>query len=215
MKKTAILFDLDGTLIDSAPSILSSMSAALAEHGIEPVVDLHPGLIGPPLSQTLISISGMQEPEALESLAASFKAHYDTNGYKNSIAYNGVAEALWEIKNSDLSLYVVTNKRISPTRKIIKYLGWERLFHGIYARDAFTPPLTSKAEVIERVLKKDQINAEQAIYVGDRVEDGEAAKACNLQFCWVQWGYGESLNAKQWPDLITLDKPCLLRRLAH
>jgi len=213
--KTAILFDLDGTLIDSAPSILGSFSAALAEQGISPVVDLHPGLIGPPLLQTLTIISGTQDPETLQRLAASFKAHYDTHGYKDSVVYGGVSESLRVLKDLGYAMYVVTNKRIVPTRKIIEYLGWEPLFEGVYAQDAFTPSLTSKAAVIEQVLQTHQINPERAVYVGDRSEDGEAARACDVPFCWVRWGYGQSLDADLWPDLMTLDHPELLVQVAR
>ena len=68
---------------------------------------------------------------------------------------------------------------------------WTEWFEGIYAQDAFDPILSSKCGVIERVLQIYNISKSDALYFGDRNEDGEADHANGLKFVQVGWGYGD------------------------
>lgn len=202
-----VLFDLDGTLIDSAPSILASYQAVLRQHGVQPREPLGPHLIGPPLLPTLARITGVHDPAQLASWADAFKAHYDTQGYQASVVYEGVAQALQQLQGSGAALYIVTNKRIHPTRLILQHLGWAHWFTGVYAQDAFTPALPSKAAVLQHVMQHHAIETQRAWYVGDRTEDAEAAAANGLRFAWARWGYDPALDLKRWPDALALDAP--------
>lgn len=195
MVRRNVLFDLDGTLIDSAPSILESFAAVLESLGVEPAVPLCSSLIGPPLLQTMRHISGIQDDARLNVMVSAFKSHYDEVGYRGTIAYPGVADTLTQLHQRGDRLFIVTNKRIEPARKILEYLGWTGWFAGVYAQDAFVPALTSKAAVIEKVMRSHQIDAANAVYVGDRQEDGEAARANQLRFIWTRWGYGAEVDS--------------------
>ena len=194
MKIRHLLFDLDGTLIDSAPSILECYKLVLFQFSLETKCPLEKSLIGPPLAATLGLISGVSDEDILMDMAIAFKKLYDTTGVKQSLAYVGVAELLKKLHDTEYKLYIVTNKRIVATRKIIDFLGWTAWFEGIYAQDAFDPTLSSKSSVIERVLKVHRISKSDALYFGDRNEDGEAAHANGLKFVWVEWGYGDKAS---------------------
>lgn len=198
-----MIFDLDGTLVDSAPSILAGFAAVVERHGLKPQVPLDSRLIGPPLMPTLARITGLEDPAALTELAGTFKAWYDTQGYTLTVAYPGVDAALRALA-SRTRLFIVTNKRIYPTRQILGHLGWAPLFTGVYAQDAFEPPLQSKAAVIGRVLATHGIHPAAALYVGDRAEDGEAATANGLTFAWATWGYGQGLDLTAFVGAIAL-----------
>ena len=76
-----ILFDLDGTLIDSSPGILASFGRILAAAGLPPAVPLAASLIGPPLAVTLQQVSGIADEVRLTRLVEAFKQDYDTAGY--------------------------------------------------------------------------------------------------------------------------------------
>jgi phosphoglycolate phosphatase len=190
MSARHVIFDLDGTLIDSAPSILSGFARVLDQHGISPRCELTQALIGPPLIVTLRQISGIDDPVTLQGLAHDFKCYYDEVGYRETLEYPGCTELLHELGADGAHLYIATNKRITPTRKIIKWLGWTDLFQGIYSQDAFDPVLNSKANVIARILKVHGIAKKFTVYVGDRDEDREAATICGLRFLGALWGYG-------------------------
>jgi len=191
-----ILFDLDGTLIDSAPAILASFREAFAQTGMAPARPIDDSVIGPPLVETLQLLSGSDDPALIARLAEAFKASYDSAGYKATAAYAGVGQLLAELAGAGLTLSIATNKRIHPTRLILDHLGWSGHFAHVYALDLFTPRLPDKAAMIARLLADQNIAREQAIYIGDRSEDGESADANGLPFIAVTWGYG-SLTAAE------------------
>lgn len=191
-----ILFDLDGTLIDSAPAILASFRDAFAQTGIAPARAIDASVIGPPLNETLQLLSGSADAALIARLAEAFKASYDSTGYQATAAYPGVGELLAALAGAGLTLSIATNKRLHPTRLILDHLGWDGYFAQVYALDLFTPRLPNKAAMIARLLADQGIAREDAIYIGDRSEDGESADANGLSFIAVTWGYG-SLNADE------------------
>ena len=211
-KARHILFDLDGTLVDSAPSILAGFAAVVERHGVTPQVPLDSRLIGPPLLPTLQRISGVDDQTALQDMATTFKAWYDTEGYRHTVVYAGIDSSLRALA-AHSTLYIVTNKRILPTRRILEHLDWTGLFAGAYAQDAFEPALPSKAAVIGRVMAQHAIDPSLALYVGDRAEDGEAATTNGLAFAWATWGYGVELDLAPFIRPATLSSPADLAAL--
>lgn len=190
MKQRDIVFDLDGTLIDSAPSILASMQAAFDEAGIAPTMPLTSALIGPPLAQTLLSLLPPAEAHALPDLVQGFKSHYDVVGYQQSRIYPGVQDMLHALARRPLRLHIATNKRIAPTRSIVEHLGWSSLFTGVHALDSSATASPHKTAMLQRLRR--ELADESPWYVGDRAEDAEAAQASAMPFFWASWGYGGS-----------------------
>lgn len=196
-----LIFDLDGTLINSSPSILAGFSAALQAHKISPFLPLAAALIGPPLKTTLAKLAASQDETLLESLATAFKVYYDTEGYKATSVFPGVSEMLFRLRKQGIALHIATNKRIHPTQLIIEHLGWSELFSSVYALDSTQPAFASKALMIKQQLSDQGIAVRQAAYMGDRSEDGEAADANHLLFYGAQWGYAafsKSETPKHW-----------------
>ena len=184
-----LVFDLDGTLIDSSRSILAGFAAAFDELGRAPVAALEPGIIGPPLKETLALLAGTEDPAVIEPLAAGFKRHYDTEGYKATEVFPGVPQMLAALA-ARFPLYIATNKRIGPTRSILGHLGWSGHFRDVHALDSFSPPAKNKREMIARVLSTHGLDAARTLYVGDRDEDEHAAAGNGLPFALACWGYG-------------------------
>lgn len=192
---THFLFDFDGTLIDSSPSILASFATALARLEITPVVALDQSLIGPPLRTTLRRLTGIEDADRIESVVDAFKQDYDTDGYRQTLAYPGIDEALRALHAGGNRLWIVTNKRIVPTRKILAHLGWDRLFEGVFALDSFSPSEPNKRVLVARVLHENGISVTAAMMVGDTLEDAEAARENGIEFRGAAWGYG-ALDAR-------------------
>lgn len=208
-----ILFDFDGTLIDSAPAILASFREAFAQTGIAPARSIDDSVIGPPLNETLQLLAGSSDPGLIARLTEAFKASYDSEGYKATAAYAGVGELLAELAGAGLTLSIATNKRLHPTRLILDHLGWASHFAHVYALDLFSPRLPDKAAMIARLLADQAIPKEQAIYIGDRSEDGESADANDLPFIAVTWGYGSITAAEMRPGWQAVSQPAALGAL--
>lgn len=211
MKVKHIIFDLDGTLIDSAPSILSSLAMVLDEAGIASRAPLTSSLIGPPLQETLSILTGVHDPDLIHTYVESFKRHYDGGGYKETRVYSGVAEMLVVLRSSGFSLHLATNKRYAPTMLILDYLGWGSFFQSVYALDLFDPRLPDKSALLGALLDEHALLPGDAIYIGDKAEDGQAAEKNDLEFLGVAWGYGDFSGECRWE---VLNSPAsLLKRI--
>jgi len=195
MKFQHILFDLDGTLIDSSPSILAAFEGAFIKANLQAVKPFMPEIIGPPLKETLKILLGEDEPEKIVMLAELFKEQYDTVGYKKTSVFSGVEHLLKTLAETETPLYIATNKRFKPTLLILEYLGWLNYFKGIYGLDMPEAKSNTKTELIAYVLKTHAIKPNEAIYIGDRQEDKNAAIANQLNFCYAKWGYDPEANA--------------------
>ena len=208
-----VIFDLDGTLIDSSPSILNCFGQVLNSAGLAPLVPLVSSLIGPPLRQTLINLTGITDSAVLDRLVDDFKECYDADGYKATLVYGGVDEMLAQLADSDITLAIATNKRRIPTLKIVEHLGWERYFLIVGTLDMPVPPHIDKAAMIRQVLNDIGAIAELSLYVGDKLEDGEAAQANHIRFIAAGWGYGEWDSVVMLNNWNYLASPIGLRKL--
>lgn len=186
-----LLFDLDGTLIDSADAILDGFRRVLAAQGLTPLHPLERSLIGPPLRQTLARLAGIEDSQRLEAMAAAFIDWYDREGYRGTRVYPGIPEMLAALVAHGFALHIVTNKRQRPTRLILDWLGWSDWFRRVDTHDLRADqPLGSKSEVLRRLLEEERIAPADALYIGDRVDDQRAAAANRLDCLLVAWGYG-------------------------
>ena len=139
MKIKHIIFDLDGTLIDSSSSILKSFSRVFRANSIVPSKPMNSSIVGPPLLEILELLSEITDKEKLNSLAEEFKSDYDYEGYKGSKVFSGINEMLLALKEHNFNIYIATNKRIFPTNKIISHCNWNNIFNGVYSLDSFSP----------------------------------------------------------------------------
>ena len=192
MLTTHVVFDLDGTLIDSAGAILASYRAAFAACGLTPAQSIEADIVGPPLGETLRQLAGSEDSALINRLADAFRQSYDMDGLRETLAFPGIGDMLQALHTAGMRLSIATNKRIHPTRLIVEHIGWGDVFDSdsIYALDLFTPPLPNKAAMLGRMLVDQGIDARRAVYVGDRIEDGAAAEANDLPFIAATWGYG-------------------------
>jgi len=208
-----LIFDLDGTLIDSAPAILASFRQAFDSTGIRPVRSIEADIIGPPLKETLELLSGSTHADTIARLTEAFKLAYDGGGLRETTAYAGVDRMLRTLHEAGVALHIATNKRLYPTEQILKMLDWHGLFTTVYALDMVEPRLPSKAAMIDRQLTEQHIDRGSVAYVGDRREDGEAAQFNALPFFAATWGYGALTPDALEPGWTHLPEPDAARLL--
>jgi phosphoglycolate phosphatase len=187
----AVIFDLDGTLVDSAPSILASLAYSFSAQNVTPNEPLQASLIGPPLHETVQSLAPQLTRAQIEPIIETFKHHYDTSGYLQTEVFPGVESMLQQLQAAKLNLAIVTNKRANPTQLILKHLGWSNRFMHAYSPDTFLPLLASKADLIGRLLRQTGWQPRNCLYIGDRIEDWQSAQSNGVRFGWAQWGFSK------------------------
>ena len=206
----AIIFDLDGTLIDSQPGIFESLKYSLSESGF--VSELSPAQvpIGPPLLELVKSVTNTQDSEILRDIVVNFKRHYDLSGFKASLLFDGVLDFLVSLSNASFSLYLATNKRLVPTLKILDYFSIGSIFVDVYAIDSHGTVFDSKTSMLDSLLSTHSLGR-NAIYVGDRVDDYLAATSNSLGFFFPRWGYLTDFH--NFPDNVSVLDLCSPERM--
>lgn len=190
MKVENVIFDLDGTIIDSYPGILNAFNSAYKKlYGIDNNVDLKPH-IGPPLREILTSVNGETDKEKLERFALLFKEQYDNEDFKLSVLYEGMNVLLKHLHQAGIKIFLATNKREKPTRLIAKYLFENDYFCGIYCSDLENKNYASKVEMVRDLIENENLKPETTVLIGDASHDEEAAKQNNIAFIYAAYGFG-------------------------
>ncbi|MGA2775495.1 MAG: HAD family hydrolase [Candidatus Omnitrophota bacterium] len=202
-----IIFDFDGTLVDSAEDIIDCLKSAYSLTGIKYNVQIDRKVIGPPLKKVLRLISPSVSREEEELLINCFRKCYDNCGFPRTFLYDGLSELLIQLKNSNKNLFIVTNKTDKPTRGIINNLGI-CCFDEIVCIDSFTEIANNKSKgaMISYLMNKKDLDRSSTVMVGDSIEDIHAAQDNGLISIAILSGYGQENAIKEnRPDYI-LDK---------
>lgn len=185
----AVLFDLDGTLVDPRSAITSGIRSALQRHRIEAPADtVLEGMIGPPLAESLMSVSGVTT-ENLSAIIESYRSEYRATGMASSAVYPGVEDLLAELRQRGVLLGVATSKPEPLARELLDVMGILPAFDVLCgANPDENAPHEGKAAIIERALLGLNSPA-QTVMVGDRHFDVDGAGAHELKCIGVGWGY--------------------------
>ena len=182
-------FDLDGTLARTGEDIVVAWKGALTALGRD-ISDFDRVFkIGPPLEKVVYELYDDATPQLIADLLERFKPLYDESGFPNTVPYPGVPELLAALKASGAKIYIVTNKRHAPTQGIARKFGWDRLFDGIWSYDTLDVKY-KKPDLLARLLRELEIDAADAVMVGDTQGDVDAGRANSLATIGVTYGYG-------------------------
>jgi phosphoglycolate phosphatase len=157
------------------------------------MVPLDASLIGPPLRTMIERLVGEKTGPIIALVEQAFSDTYDQTGYRDTISYPLLHDALRRLRAADHSLVLVTNKRRVPTLKILDLFDVAHEFDAVYTVDSFPPDRLSKSQLIARALAELPGAAPaKTIMVGDTREDQSASVANSIRFIAVTYGYGFS-----------------------
>ena len=187
-----ILLDLDGTMVDSAPGVVSTIAQTLRELG-EPVPDMKELLrwVGPPLPESFEKRAGFSPARTSEAIQV-FRSHYIDYGVFDSRVFDGMGEFLRNAKKAGAHLAVATSKPTISATIMLEHFTLSPHFDVICCA-ADDESRGAKHEVIEdalRGLRDKGLPTDNVIMVGDRIHDVEGARVHGIDTILVRWGYG-------------------------
>lgn len=199
-----VLFDLDGTLTDSAEGIVASFRHALNAVGATvPDGDLAGRIVGPPMHHTLNAMGlGARAEEAM----TAYRADYITRGWSMNRVFDGIPELLADLQRAGVRLAVATSKAQPTAQRILAHFGLDDSFEVI-AGASPDGSRAAKHEVVAHALEQLTPLPERVLMVGDRSHDVEGAAVHGIDTVVVDWGYGGG-------DFDGPDAPAPLRRVA-
>ena len=217
-KLLVLLFDLDGTLTDPRLGIVRCMKHALDTLGAPcPPDDVLASFIGPPLRETFTTLLATSDRSLIEQAMALYRDEYGKAGLFENHVYAGVAQMLEQACELASAAFVATAKLKIFADRIVRRLGLERYFAGVYGPD-LSGRLDDKAHLLAHLLASENVSPERAVMIGDRAGDVVSARANRVRSIGVLWGYGSESELKNADADVLCGAPAelatSLRRLA-
>ena len=181
-----VLFDFDGTLADTVAGICSTARTVLRAHGVpEGELARVPQIIGPPFPQAFSAVFGLS-PEEAAQVTAEYRAIYEKLGISAWPLFPGMRELLGDLRAAGRTLGVASSKRAALVDRAVADNGVRDLFAVCLGKTS--DEQASKADTIARVLELCRATPDDAVMVGDRHHDVEAAAACGVPCVGVTYG---------------------------
>lgn len=215
MRLRAVLFDMDGTLLDTAPDFIAICQAMLAERGFPRVDDK---LIRDEISggaRAMVSAAFAMSPEApeFEALRLEFLARYQTDCAVHSKLFDGMAELLADIEKAKLIWGVVTNKPVRFAQPIMEQLGLSERSAVLICPDHVTKSKPDP-EPLLLACKMLDLDPASVLFVGDDLRDIESGRDAGTKTAAVRYGYiHPNDNPDHWGADVVVNHPLELRRV--
>ncbi len=195
------LFDLDGTLVDSASDICGTIQEVLKSCGRHDVSD---ELLRRYIGRHLIDLFTDLEfaPDSIDQMVTDYRAIYTAGGHVNTSVYPGVPDMLKTLGGLKST---ATTKGTPTTRVILEKFGLIPYFNHVQGTDGF--PAKPEPDVIIKSLELFSVPAEECLMIGDAPSDMEAGRRAGVQTCAVRYGYGDQEAMAAFKPSFWIDHP--------
>jgi len=200
-----ILFDLDGTLVDSLPGIELSVREAFNTCRLPVPKRSLREMIGPPIRAILSRAGNVEEAGTLDALERAFRTSYDGIGWQKAVCFPEAQRVLRLMHDGGHRLFVVSNKPRHVSLQILEREDILQYFEAVITRDSRSPNYCGKEEMVRAVLVERSIGREHCLIVGDTTEDANAAAAAGIKFVWMTHGYGSASQMSSFPVAHSLE----------
>ena len=189
MKYSCVLFDLDGTLLDTGVGLMAAIADTIAAFGLpEPDAETLRAFVGPPISVSLKNAFGLDDDTTARA-TAYFRRVYPEKHLLGAEEYAGIHELLRDLRKAGVKLGVATNKPHSYTLPLMAHFGFDKEFDVI--QGSVPGEFEGKALVVTEGLRRLGVTDKaQVALVGDTVHDQKGAEEFGIDFVAVDYGYG-------------------------
>lgn len=184
-----VIFDVDGTLLDTSEGIKSSVKYTVEKHGLSGLSDeVMDTFIGPPIQDSFAKIYGLNG-DILQELATTFRNQYKDYDLLKAKPYDGIYEVFDELSKRGIKLAIATYKRQDYAVTIMKHFGFDRYTDIIYGGDHENK--LKKRDIIKKCLTDMGVtDLKKAVMIGDSDNDAIGAENIGTEFIGVTYGYG-------------------------
>ena len=185
-----LIWDLDGTLIDSQKEILYYLEFALKESSLNIADQIKPIRTGPPIDIMLKESfpAEMLTEEKLNEVIHNYRERYNNSGFTMTDPFNGIEEIISDVAN--FVHHIVTNKPNPASRRIIKKMGWENKVTSLKTQSEHPEQRKSKSELFAELITELGGSGSSFVGIGDMKSDCLAARDNNITAVGVLWGSG-------------------------
>jgi phosphoglycolate phosphatase len=185
---TSVVFDFDGTLIDSKPGIIKCLRKVGELHGLDPK-NINDSVIGPPAGVTINQLMPDHDIEARVRFLKAFRDCYASEGWSDCSLYAGVPGLLENLRSSGAKTFICTSKREDLTLKLLNHFHLRSYFKSV-AADKEELRSHEKKHLLASLIETEGIDSSRGYMVGDSKYDIEAARANDMNAISVLYGYG-------------------------
>ncbi len=191
-----ILFDWDGTVVDSSEGILENLRYAIKSVGTEvPDESVLRTFIGPSLVWAFTAVLNMDEDTATQAIKNYVYGYSELGGYKKFALYDGIADLIKTLSGMGIKISIVSAKPIQQLKKVVEESGLMPYLDRVIGPDG-----EGKKDSDKSVLIKRAINGKNVVMVGDSTYDIQSAKKADVISVAVTYGFGFSKNDDTYAD---------------
>ncbi len=190
MKYKTVLFDFDGTVMNSGPGIISCVKETAKKYNL-PIPDesILRKFVGPPIRMSFENSFGVDEEKAQEMVECYRQIHKDKDAFMDGEIYGGMEELLQKLNDAGVACAIASVKRESTVRETLLHFDMLHYFKAVCGGDG-TERLPDKAAVVRDCLHRLNVGKSGVILVGDSDYDAVGAEEVGIDFCAVLWGFG-------------------------
>ena len=189
----AVIFDLDGTLLNTLQDLCNSTNAALAKYGyLARSIDEVRSFVGNGVKLLILRALGIENPEDcpdFDDVFAAFRAHYGVHSNDRTCAYSGVMEMLKKLKSANAPMAIVSNKLDPAVKQLNDIYFKDYISVAIGENEAAGVRKKPAPDTVYAALRELGVSEEQAVYVGDSEVDIATAKNAGIPCISVTWGF--------------------------
>jgi phosphoglycolate phosphatase len=185
-----VIFDLDGTLVDSRPGIFAGIHHMMGRLGHDLPTDAElDWLIGPPIDEAFARLLGRFGDDRVALAVATYREHYSSIGLFDVSPYDGIPDLLDDLADRGQTLLVATSKLVTYARRVLDHVGLTDRFAGIHGAEP-DGRFRAKGDLLRHVIRSRALDPAATVMVGDREHDVRGALANVLAVVAVTYGYG-------------------------